>query len=374
MPVQFDSAMAAIFHSSAKSLPFSARVKSAIWEAVAAAVAVARIAVVVSGRTRKIDTIIYKADRLGDLAAGRGRPSRASPRPPAPGAARRRSTSGRDARARRCGPGGPPDCPVEAFELEPQGCLAKIRRALAVVRLLVVYEARTFVCLRYSPEPVRNFVLAHVRATEIHAMSWLIALRPQLGVPHEIFRHYKILEGLGLAPDESGALLPKMVGRREAPAALAVLAPYSSAAIKDWRDEGWCEIATELFARGFQVELWVGPNQTGARFNVGAKTGGPRGWRGSHRRRSIGQPRGLGRGHCRRGHRASRPTLSPPIWPRRSTFPWSACSEAANTVILALGNEAFGNAGSPILCPVLTAIGVARGSGSNASKISPRRQ
>jgi hypothetical protein len=251
--------MAATVHSSAHSLPFSARVKSAIWEAVAAAVAVARIAVVVSGRTRKIDTIIYKADRLGDWLLAGPTIARLSE------AARARGGTavvwaGRESAALRAWR--PPDCPVEAVELEPKGCLAKMRRALAVVRLLAVYEARTFVCLRYSPEPVRNFVLAHVRATEIHAMSWLIAVRPQLGVPHEIFRHYKILEGLGLAPDESEELLPKMAGRREAPAALAVLAPYSSAAIKDWRDEGWCEIAAELFARGFRVELWVGPNQT----------------------------------------------------------------------------------------------------------------
>ncbi len=255
-------------------LPVSARVKSVAWKTVAAAVACARLVVVAAGCRRRVDTIIYKADRLGDWLLAEPTMARIAD------AARARGGTtviwaGRESAALRAWR--PPACPVETFELEPQGWLAKFRRALAVVRLLAVYEARTFVCLRYSPEPVRNFVLAHVRAAEIHAMSWLIAIRPQGNVPHEIFRHHKILEGLGLAPDESEELLPRLNGRREVPAAPAVLAPYSSAPIKDWTEEGWCTVAAELFGRGLRIELWVGPNQTERALALARRLGGGEG-------------------------------------------------------------------------------------------------
>src|SRR5581483_149 len=251
--------------------PFSALAKAVAWKTVAAAIAVGRRVFVLLGQIQKVDTIIYKADRLGDwLLAGPTMERIVD-------AARARGGTvviwaGRESAALRAWQ--PPHCPVETFELEPRGGLAKLRRALAVARLLIIYEARTFVCLRHSPEPVRNFVIAHIRAAEIHAMSWLIAPRPQRGLPHEIFRHYKILEGLGLAPEAGDELLPKLHGRRESRAGRAVLAPYSSAPIKDWLDEGWCAVGAELLARGLHLELWVGPNQTDRALALARKLAG----------------------------------------------------------------------------------------------------
>jgi len=40
-----------------------------------------------------------------------------------------------------------------------------------------------------------------------------------------------------------------------------VLAPFSSAPIKDLRDEAWCEVLAGLANRGFHFEIWVSADQ-----------------------------------------------------------------------------------------------------------------
>ncbi|HMD60695.1 MAG TPA: glycosyltransferase family 9 protein [Opitutaceae bacterium] len=150
---------------------------------------------------------------------------------------------------------------VETVAFDPRGMGAKLRRAWALVRLLATYRAREFISLRYSPEPIREFVLAHVAADETYALSWRLVPGPPEAVPHEIARHHAILRACGLEPADARELLPKFPGRRDAPSPRVVLSPFSSAPIKDWRDNSWCEIAPALVARGLHIAIWVGPGQ-----------------------------------------------------------------------------------------------------------------
>ncbi|HEY1764239.1 MAG TPA: glycosyltransferase family 9 protein [Opitutaceae bacterium] len=221
-------------------------------------VRVRRIGFALFGRTRTVDTIIYKADRLGDWFLAEPTVERIVD------SARRRGGSvvvwaaeeGDAARAWR-----PPAFEVETFSLEPKGVSAKFRRALAVAGLLARYRARAFVSLRHSPEPVRDFVLDQVEASERHALSWLIYDGPPASVPHEIARHEAILRGLGIPSPGAPALLPRIGGWSGEASRDVVVTPYSSSACKDWEDGRWREIIELLFRKGFRVEVWVGPGQ-----------------------------------------------------------------------------------------------------------------
>jgi len=228
------------------------------WRAFGAGLVAARLACSGFGLTRRVDTIIYKVDRLGDWLLAEAAIGRIVAATRARGGtvvvwAARESAAIREWRR--------PDYRVEAFVLEPRGLLAKLRRALEVVHLLAVYRARSFICLRHSPEPVRDFALAHAAAPSIHALSWRIAPGPTAGVPHEIVRHNAILAGAGLEAANVRELLPRVSGWRGGSSRLVVLAPFSSAAIKDWRDDGWCSISSGLAGRGLVLEVWAGPDQ-----------------------------------------------------------------------------------------------------------------
>jgi hypothetical protein len=206
---------------------------------------------------RTADTIIYKADRLGDWLLAEPTIERIVDSVRKRGGtvvvwAAREGSALREWRR--------PACEVEAFALEPRGAIAKVRRALAVARLLAAYRCRAFISLRYSPEPVRDFVLTHAAASDRYALSWLIYDGPTAAVPHEIMRHASILDALGLAADP-GALLPRFAEWRGGASRAVVLTPFSSAAIKDWSDKGWREVVSRLGERGYPVEIWVAPDQ-----------------------------------------------------------------------------------------------------------------
>ena len=234
------------------------RAKATAWFFLGLLVRIRRLGFVLFGRTRTVDTIIYKADRLGDWFLAEPTVERIVD------SARRRGGSvvvwaareGNAARAWR-----PPSFEVETFSLEPKGVPAKVRRALTVAGLLARYRARVFVSLRHSPEPVRDFVLGQVRASDRYALSWLIYDGPAAAVPHEISRHEAILKGLGIDSPGAPALLPRIGGWRGEASRNVVLTPYSSSALKDWEDDRWRQIIHLLIRNGFGVEVWVGPGQ-----------------------------------------------------------------------------------------------------------------
>ena len=232
--------------------------KAAAWTCFGLVLSVARLGSVLFGRTRKIDVIIYKVDRLGDWLLAEPTIARIASVTRARGGtvvvwAGLESAAIRDWRR--------PDFEVETFALEPRGLLAKLQRACAVVRLLAIYRARTFACLRHTPEPVRDFVLSHASADGIHALSRCLASGPPFEVPHEIARHFAILVGLGLEPTDVRQLLPRLPGRVDRSTLQVVLAPFSSAPIKDWRDEAWCDVIAGLAGREFRFEIWVSADQ-----------------------------------------------------------------------------------------------------------------
>jgi hypothetical protein len=154
-----------------------------------------------------------------------------------------------------------PACTVESIPLEPVGTLAKMRRAWRVMGLLVTYRAKSFICLRHAPEPIRDFVLGTVDARDIRALSWVIRGEAPGDVPREIQRHQSILSSAGMAPREARDLLPVLTGRAPRHGGVVVIAPFSSGVIKDWSDEGWVAVAAAMAARGLMIELWVGPGQ-----------------------------------------------------------------------------------------------------------------
>jgi len=232
--------------------------KAAVWRAFALALHVRRAGSAISNTRRQVDVLIYKVDRLGDWLLAEPTIARIVD------AARARGGTVAVWAARESGAlidWRRPEFKVELIAFEPRGLIAKARRAWALVRLLAVYRARTFISLRYASEPAREFVLEHVAADEVHALSWHLVSGPPAEVPHEIMRHHAILKGLGLEPADARELLPRMIGRRGAPSPQVVLAPFSSASIKDWRDGAWCEIVPGLVARGLQVSIWVGSGQ-----------------------------------------------------------------------------------------------------------------
>jgi len=235
-----------------------ARAKAVAWLFLGCLVRIRRLGFALFGGARSVDTIIYKADRLGDWLLAEPTVERIVD------SARRRggtvvvwaAREGDAARAWR-----PPDVEVETFSLEPKGVPAKVRRALAVAGLLARYRARVFVSLRHSPEPVRDFVLGWVKASDRYALSWLIYDGPVGAVPHEIGRHEAILRGLGIALPGAAALLPRIGGWSGGVSRDIVVTPYSSSALKDWEDGRWREIIDLLIRNGFRVEVWVGLGQ-----------------------------------------------------------------------------------------------------------------
>src|SRR5208283_762978 len=234
--------------------------KAAAWACLGVALGPARLASTLLARTRSVDVIIYKVDRLGDWLLAEPAIARIVSATRAKGGtvvvwAGRESAAYREWRR--------PDFEVETVSLEPRGLVAKLLRACAIMRLLAVYRARALVCLRHTPEPVRDFVLSHACAEGIHALSRRLASGPPDGVPHEIARHFAILAGLGMEPADVRDLLPRLPGRVRPPARRVVLAPFSSATIKDWRDESWCDVVAGLADRGFQFEIWVSADQMG---------------------------------------------------------------------------------------------------------------
>jgi ADP-heptose:LPS heptosyltransferase len=210
------------------------------------------------GCTRSVDVLIYKVDRLGDwlLAEPTIRLIADATR------ARHGSVvvwAARESEAFRVWRR--PDFKVEVFTLDPRGLLAKIRRAFIVVQLLSVYRPRTFICLRYTPEPVRDFVLSHVFTDEIYALSRCLISTRFDEVPNEIARHFAILTSAALQPADARELLPRLPVWKAQSSGVVVLAPFGSAPIRDWSDGAWCEVVAGLAARRFLFELWVGPDQ-----------------------------------------------------------------------------------------------------------------
>jgi ADP-heptose:LPS heptosyltransferase len=234
--------------------------KAIAWRGLGLALNVVRLGYAISGRTQSVDVLIYKVDRLGDWLL-------AEP------------TIGRIVEATRVRGGTAvvwaahesaallawhrPDFKVETFAFNPKGLVAKLHRACVIVRLLAVYRARILICLRHTPEAVRDFVLSHADAADIRALSRYLAVRPPAAVPYEIERHYMILAGAGMEPANVRELLPRFSAWEGPQSKRVILAPFSSALIKDWRDEAWCDVIGGLAGRGLQFELWVSSDQLG---------------------------------------------------------------------------------------------------------------
>ncbi len=236
----------------------SAALKSLVWQATHALVRVAQTAAALGGRTRRVDLLIYKVDRLGDwlLAEPTLRRLVAATQQRGGSVVIWASRDTAPVRAWR-----PLPCAVETLAFEVTGWRARLRRTCAVVRLLATYRADTFISLRHAPDPVRDFVLKSVSARHRHALSWRIVPGEPDIVPHEIRRHHFVLTGAGLAPADPRELLPQLSGNPVPAPTRIVLAPFSSAAIKDWPDSQWVAVAAALPARARNWEIWVGPDQ-----------------------------------------------------------------------------------------------------------------
>lgn len=241
-------------------------IKAFAWLICGLTTRLARCLATLSGKRRKVDVLIYKVDRLGDWFMAEPAIAAIITATHARGGSVVvwASHETKALRAWRA-----PDCSTESFVFEPSGLLAKLRRALSVMRLLAIYQARTLICLRHSPEPVRDFVLAQADAADVRALSWRIVPNYSPGfVPHEIVRHYAILAGADLAPALIRELLPTVTHAVQQPRPCVVIAPFSSAQIKDWSDIAWSEVVAALSNRGLEFELWVGPDQVNRAKNL----------------------------------------------------------------------------------------------------------
>jgi len=233
-------------------------IKVFAWWVCGSVTSLARCVATLLRRRRKVDVLIYKVDRLGDWFMAEPAITSIIAATHAKGGnvaiwASRETSALRIWRE--------PGCTVESFVFEPSGLYAKVRRAVAVVRLLALYQARTLICLRHSPEPVRDFVLDQADATDIRALSWRIFPGVPGPVPHEIARHFALLSEVGFAPATSSELLPKLVQKVRPPSTRVVIAPFSSARIKDWSDNAWRAVVAALADRDWKFEIWVGPDQ-----------------------------------------------------------------------------------------------------------------
>lgn len=231
--------------------------KQLSWQLVGGAVVVRRALTGLFGRTRQVDVIIYKVDRLGDWLLAEPTIDRIIAAAQARGESVVVWAAHENAAVRRWRRVA---FATESFALDPRGLAAKIRRAAAVVRLLAAYRARTFICLRYTPEPVRDFILSHVAAPDIRALSRAGDPRAD-AFPHEITRHHGILAGLGLPPGTKGDLLPQVPGRRPGPGRRIVVVPFSSDPIKDWPEALLQRALTQLTVPSATFEAWVGADQ-----------------------------------------------------------------------------------------------------------------
>jgi hypothetical protein len=234
--------------------------KGFAWGRLDAAVRVAQRLADLARVTRRVDTIIYKVDRLGDWLLAQPTIGRL--------VAQARQSGGstviwasRESAGLRSLQG--VDCAVEAIVFEPQGWMARARRTWSVIYLLIIYRTDTLYCLRHGPDPIRDFVLRTAAAGNVFALSWRIVPGPADVVPHEIRRHAGILHAAGTPVREISELLPRLNAPREDfyIEDRVVIAPYSSATVKDWPDSSWCELMQGLSARPAQWELWVGSDQ-----------------------------------------------------------------------------------------------------------------
>jgi hypothetical protein len=243
--------------------PWAETVKAVAWWSLELFVHLARTVAGITRTTRRVDVIIYKVDRLGDWLFAEPaieRIVRATQRKSGRCViwASRESASLRAWR--------PAPCPVEMVVFEPHGAFARLRRTLAVIRLLAIYRCDTLYCLRHGPDPVRDFVLRSAAAKNVHALTWRICPGELDVVPHEVRRHLWILGGAGLAPREVTTLLPRFEVPScaiETPAPRIVIAPFTSARIKDWTAAAWREVVDAFSDRAPAWELWVGPDQLG---------------------------------------------------------------------------------------------------------------
>jgi ADP-heptose:LPS heptosyltransferase len=108
---------------------------------------------------------------------------------------------------------------------------------------------------------VRDFILANVAADEIFALSRCLAAGSSDAAPNEFHRHFAILENAGYPVGDVRVLLPTLPRRPGPKSGRVVLAPFSSAPIKDWPDRAWSELIPRLADRGYHFEAWVGPGQ-----------------------------------------------------------------------------------------------------------------
>lgn len=221
-------------------------------------VVAARFGATALGRTRPVDIIVYKVDRLGDwllaepsirrlVAAAEARGGRAVVW------ASRESIPLRAWR--------PLSCVVESLAFEPRGWRARLSRTWNVIRLLAIYRADTLYCLRHAPDPIRDFMLDSVAANNRHALTWHLLPGPPGVVPHELQRHHWILAGANLTPADPRDLLPVLAPESCVVASQGVIAPFSSAPIKDVPDRFWAEVVSLCSAQPRTWEVWVGPDQ-----------------------------------------------------------------------------------------------------------------
>jgi hypothetical protein len=232
--------------------------KETAWRALRVALGITRALYVLLGREQRVDVLVYKVDRLGDWLLAEPTTVRIVAATRAKGGKIVVWAGDESSALRRWSV---PDFEVESIALEPKGFIAKLRRACLVVHLLAVYRPSKLICLRYTPEPIRDFVLSNSRALEIHALSRCFAPGPATSIPWEIERHYAILAGAGIQPASPRELLPQLPPWRGAASNCVVVAPFSSAVIKDWLEAGWCELAAGMSGRGLQFELWVSSSQ-----------------------------------------------------------------------------------------------------------------
>lgn len=246
----------------------AANAKALAWSAIGVVVAIAQTGAALFGRIRRVDTLVYKVDRLGDWVFAEPSIERIARAMRAHGRilvvwASQESTPLRGQRR--------PDWSTETVQFEPRGWWARCRRTFAVIRLVTIYRAETVVSLRHGPDPVRDFVLRTVRARNLHALSWVIRSNGADEIPHEIRRHAWILASMGLAPGSSRELLPRASVSWHPRGGRVIIAPFSSAAVKDWPDQAWAAVVSAFDGRPLRWELWAGPEQRARAERVRAK-------------------------------------------------------------------------------------------------------
>lgn len=236
------------------------RLKTMAWGGISLLVHVFQAVARLAGRVRRVDVLIYKVDRLGDWLLAEPsvlhlvREARARQLSVVIWASRESS----GLRTWR-----PPECAVETLAFEPRGWLARLKRMAATIRLLSVYQADMLVCLRHAPDPIRDFVFRTVRAPRKHALTWRRGSARSAAVPYEILRHHWVLESAGFGVHHPASLLPHLAAPADKTKPHVVLAPFSSARVKDWSDAAWATVLSTLTPTGLEVEIWVGPDQVG---------------------------------------------------------------------------------------------------------------